>query len=335
VVASNEIQTFEFAVTDLLPTTNDIRLIIESSSNAGDLFFDDIVIRKANLTFTDMSAHVNLFYNENRSTPQNISIPGSWLRVNGQQVSSQIEIQPAESVLLFKTNTPAPTHQLTILSNPVSGGVISGSGFYTAGTVLNLEAIPNTGFVFTFWDRSTGEPLGVSPELTYTTRAQNDTIKANFAAIEEISYEISNILRLSIIQTLEPLIVSGETIPIFDERVNPQSQIPDLLSGKSYVLIKSQQEVETTNDKTSFRQNALITLECVVKYPVNVGSKLSSELISLEIQSKITRQIIVPGWQVLAMTRVNATSIVEQGVTQTLYRKLITYSFDVYRRELS
>jgi hypothetical protein len=144
--------------------------------------------------------------------------------------------------------------------------------------------------------------------------------------------EISHMLRLAIIETLTPLVVEGVTIPIFDEDVNPAEEIPSLLNGISYVLIRNQQEVETTNDKCSFRQNALITLECVIKYPVNVGSKLATELISFEIQARINRQIPIPGWQVLTVKRVNATSIPDQGKTQTAYRKLITFQFDVYKR---
>jgi parallel beta-helix repeat protein len=233
-------------------------------------------------------------------------------------------------------NEPEPdTYTLTILTNPENGGTASGSGTYEAGTVLNLEAVANEGFVFTFWDRSTSEPLGFFPELEYTTRSQNDIIIANFDEVEpepDICMEISHMLRLAIIETLTPLVVEGVTIPIFDERVNPAETIPELLNGISYVLIRDQQEVETTNDKCAFRQNAVITLDCVVKYPVNVGSKLASELISCEIQSRINRQVPIPGWQVLVVRRVNATSIVEQGITQTAYRKLITFQFDVYKR---
>ena len=160
--------------------------------------------------------------------------------------------------------------------------------------------------------------------------------------------EISHILRKAVIDALNPITVTFDggfhyaldldfggsigqvIIPIFDERVNPAVQLPDLMGSKSYVLVRDQQEVETTNDKCSFRQNAFITLDCICKFPPNVGSKYASELISAYIQPLMSGVIDVPGWQVLNVQKVNSQSIVEQGVNNTAYRKILTYSFDVY-----
>lgn len=160
--------------------------------------------------------------------------------------------------------------------------------------------------------------------------------------------EISYSLRKAVIDALNPIIINidsgfyyalnidfgGETgevaIPIFDERVNPVVPIPSVLGAKTYVLVRDQQENETTNDKCTFRQNALITLDCVTIFPPNVGSKYISEQVSAYIQPIISNSIDVTGWQILSVSKVNSQSLVEPGVSSTAYRKLITYSFDVY-----
>jgi len=237
--------------------------------------------------------------------------------------------------------TPAITSSAALESNPP---------IFDISGEINIPTLTSDGIII-FGDSFyaiTGEIL--IPQITSSGVLENDSISIDYningnisipaisstafisSTFDECTMEISHLLRLAIIQTINPLVVEGVTIPIFDERVNPAATIPELLNGISYVLIRSQEEFETTNDKCAFRQNALITLDCVVKYPVNVGSKLASELISCEIQSRINRQVPIPGWQVLVVRRVNATSIVEQGITQTAYRKLITFQFDVYKR---
>jgi hypothetical protein len=237
--------------------------------------------------------------------------------------------------------TPSITSSAALESNPP---------IFDINGEINIPTLTSDGIII-FGDSFfaiTGEIL--IPQITSSGVLDNDSISIDYningnisipaisstafisATFDECTMEVSHLLRLAIIQTINPLVVEGVTIPIFDERVNPAATIPELLNGISYVLIRSQEEFETTNDKCAFRQNALITLDCVVKYPVNVGSKLASELISCEIQSRINRQVPIPGWQVLVVRRVNATSIVEQGITQTAYRKLITFQFDVYKR---
>jgi len=142
--------------------------------------------------------------------------------------------------------------------------------------------------------------------------------------------EIATTLRTAIINAISPLIVDGVTIPIFDDRVNPNVDIPKLRGGDAYVLIRDQQEVETTGCKVGVRQNALITIDCIVKYPLNIGSRLTCELISGDVMPLINNSMVLSGWNVINVTKVNSNSITEQGLTQTAYRKLITYSFDVF-----
>jgi len=152
--------------------------------------------------------------------------------------------------------------------------------------------------------------------------------------------EISSILRIALINVISPLVVEGVTIPIFDSRVNPNVTIPSLNRGKCYVIIRDQQEVETLGCKVGYRQNALISLDIIAKYPANVGSRVTTELISGTIQPMIHEANFAPllaefGWNLMKITKVSSRGLEENGNTETAYRKLITYQFDVFQETIS
>jgi hypothetical protein len=142
--------------------------------------------------------------------------------------------------------------------------------------------------------------------------------------------EIASNLRKAIIDSISPLIVQGTTIPIFDEMVNPNAQLASFSGSQAYVLIREQNETESTSDKCGVRQSANITIDIVTKYPLNGGGKKACEDISNVIQLIIDRFIIITGWQVLNVRKEFSRNIVEQGQTLTAYRKLISYTFDVF-----
>jgi hypothetical protein len=146
--------------------------------------------------------------------------------------------------------------------------------------------------------------------------------------------EISSILRKAVIDSLSPLVFEGLTIPIFDERVNPNVQLPGIRGANVYVIIRDQSETETTNDKCQFRQNANITIDVVTKYPLNAGGKRLSEEISGIIQETILKpNLVLDGFNILSVRKSISRGLTEQGVTLTAYRKIITYIFDVYQND--
>jgi hypothetical protein len=55
---------------------------------------------------------------------------------------------------------------LTVISNPSTGGSVSGGGYYTSGSPVNVQATANAGFTFT----------GFSGDLTGTTNPQSITM---------------------------------------------------------------------------------------------------------------------------------------------------------------
>jgi len=147
--------------------------------------------------------------------------------------------------------------------------------------------------------------------------------------------EISHIIRKAYLDLLKPLTLDSMYVPVFDERVNPQVQIPTYKGGRCYVLIRDQNEVETTNSQCTFRKTASITLDIVTKYPLNLGGKLTSELISNEIQQKINtfNQISfeMEGFQVLSTKLEFSRNITENGDTETAYRKILGFSHSIYQ----
>ena len=149
--------------------------------------------------------------------------------------------------------------------------------------------------------------------------------------MKEVSYRI----RDAYTTLLNPLTVASITIPIFDERGNPKSTIPTLKGGKSYVLITDQNEVETTNNQCSFRKTVTITLDIITKFPLNIGGKIASELIADKIQQIILsgvgiQAIYIPEFQVLSSRLEMSRAMIENGDTETAYRKLLVFSHTIY-----
>jgi hypothetical protein len=70
------------------------------------------------------------------------------------------------------------TTQYQLTANAGSGGTIAAvSGFYSPGTVVNLTATPNTGFVFHNWAGPVASPASAT---TTVTMSQAETVVANF-----------------------------------------------------------------------------------------------------------------------------------------------------------
>lgn len=144
--------------------------------------------------------------------------------------------------------------------------------------------------------------------------------------------EVSGELRKAVIDAITPLVVGGVTIPVKDSFFPPTQTPATYLNALCYVLVTDQDEAETTNNDCSTRQNSRITIDIVTKFPSGFGGKNASEMISDEIQGSIgLTQIIIPSdWQILNIRKDFSRTIIEQGTTQTAYRKLISYTFDIF-----
>lgn len=81
---------------------------------------------------------------------------------------------------------------LTTTANPVAGGTVSVTpaamnGLYGAGTIVNISATPNPGYVFSSWSGSVDIASPASAATTVTMSA-NESITANFVAANAVTF---------------------------------------------------------------------------------------------------------------------------------------------------
>ena len=74
-------------------------------------------------------------------------------------------------------------YAINVSTDPVEGGVVSGSGTYAHGDSITLTAIPNEGYGFYYWEEN-GEPIATNPDFSFTANYNRD-LKAVFASLEE------------------------------------------------------------------------------------------------------------------------------------------------------
>ena len=76
------------------------------------------------------------------------------------------------------TTAPLPSYIVTLSSNPIEGGTITGSGTYEQGQSCTVTATANAGYTFANWTENGGQ---VSTDATYTFTVDADrTLVANF-----------------------------------------------------------------------------------------------------------------------------------------------------------
>lgn len=144
--------------------------------------------------------------------------------------------------------------------------------------------------------------------------------------------EVASELRKAVLDAVTPLVVNGVTIPVTDGFFTPTEDVANYSGAICYVVITDQDEAETTNNDCSTRQNARLTFDVVTKFPMGFGGKKASEDISNEIQEAVTLANIAidSDWQILNIRKDFSRTIIEQGTSQIAYRKLISYTFDIF-----
>lgn len=69
---------------------------------------------------------------------------------------------------------------LTLLAEPENGGVLTGSGVYNEGAVINVTASPNEGYFFVKWENNDGVEVSDVPDFQHTMPAHDQTLIAVF-----------------------------------------------------------------------------------------------------------------------------------------------------------
>jgi hypothetical protein len=145
--------------------------------------------------------------------------------------------------------------------------------------------------------------------------------------------EISTDIRVAVIDAITPLVVGGVTIPVHDTELPSTINPAVYLGSQAYVLISDQNEVETTNNDCSIRQNAVIQVSIVTKFPQGSGGKKASENISNLIQQNmLVSNLDLPADLQAINLRKNFSRVqIEQGSSQIGYQKIISYTLDVFQ----
>ena len=82
-----------------------------------------------------------------------------------------------------------PTHTLSLASNPVNGGTLTGAGTYNHGETVTISATANSGYVFDSWTAN-GETI--STNATYSFALNSDmSITANFTRQYQIAVNVN------------------------------------------------------------------------------------------------------------------------------------------------
>ena len=104
----------------------------------------------------------------------------------------EVLYQPAEwciiSDLVVKPAPPQPTYNITVESDHLDWGSVSGGGTYPEGDTIQIEAIPNAGYEFLMWNDSITD----NPRNIVVT--QDSTFVASFGRIQyTITVESDNL----------------------------------------------------------------------------------------------------------------------------------------------
>lgn len=185
---------FEFVVDKFIPVEN-CSMLIDFQSTEGDLYIDDYEFREITEgTPTNYEDHVRYLYNTEESA-YNIALPaGYWEDINGNPLSSPVNIPSYGSMLLFASEAPppAPTYSVILQVSPSGAGTASKSptGEQEQGEGYTLTATPASGKQFVRWHIGS-TTLSTDNPYSGTMSGSNQTIVAEFEDIPAPTYLIT------------------------------------------------------------------------------------------------------------------------------------------------
>jgi hypothetical protein len=110
----------------------------------------------------------------------------NWTALDGTVVSTlpANTIPMPASDLTLTANFVMIDYTLTLVANPTAGGTVTGAGVYTFGQMVDVNAVPNTGWAFVNWTALDGSVVSTSPANTIPMPASDLTLTANFVMID-------------------------------------------------------------------------------------------------------------------------------------------------------
>ncbi len=127
-----------------------------------------------------------------RHNPTAIATPATgwrfvnWTRADGSVASTDASYtwpMPANNVTLTANFEKIP-YTVTASVNPAGAGTFSGTGTYYIGDQVNMNAVPNTGWMFAGWTTPAGDPVSPTAATSFTMSANNVSLVANFTKID-------------------------------------------------------------------------------------------------------------------------------------------------------
>ena len=232
-VATDEVQAFEFFFYDLKEADTS-SLMIDFQSHQGDLYIDDFEFREVTGQLTDYEEHIKVFSNPT-TAPTNVPLDGTWKTLNDVYPGASVPLQPFESAVLIKEGDgPNPNTFNTTLTVQGTAVNLTGAGPFSAGTVVNLLATPETGFTFVEWKRD-GQTYSKSANLN-VTMTENIELTAVFAQPVEINVTVRFLIPSDytpyIRKEIKEDILLKQTDVIQKVEMAAQEEITSYLSGR-------------------------------------------------------------------------------------------------------
>jgi hypothetical protein len=110
----------------------------------------------------------------------------SWTTVNFGSTTTRWAI----AAVPINPGPAGPTHDLTVAVDPSGGGTTDpaeGVYSYAEGSVVDITATPNEGYVFSSWS---GDCSGTDPDVCQVTMDQDRSVTANFAALPQYTLAV-------------------------------------------------------------------------------------------------------------------------------------------------
>ncbi len=133
----------------------------------------------------------------------------SWTNEESTIISTMPDFtytMPVSSVILTANFTETlPEYVLELLVNPEDAGTVSGAGQYVEGELVEISAIPSTGYQFINWTNEAEEIISTDEAYSFNMPANNLTLTANFEELPPVFYSL-----VLLVNPMESGIVTGE-----------------------------------------------------------------------------------------------------------------------------
>ena len=135
---------------------------------------------------TNLTAYYRMDYGEGVTAKDYSSNNNNGTLEGNPQWVNNCSEQTRDTTITFIANYELGEYQLSIDSNPNEGGSVDinpEQETYNMGDEITLTANPQEGYEFVNWTDAGDSEISTNAEYTHTMPADDDTIKANFAAI--------------------------------------------------------------------------------------------------------------------------------------------------------